>query len=171
MGNIAYIKVKGTVQGDIEGSSTRKTVEGWSEVHVSSHSVNSMKDPQTGKAIQRHVYQPFSFAKPMDAASPGLFKALTTNETLDEVKIHFYASQLDGGPTMAIDKPYWVVTLRHAQISSITVTMDDVRRLDADPPMELIQLRFAQIHWDFEATDAVGATKKGHADSWDLDHA
>lgn len=113
-------------QGPIKGGDGTKML-----IDVSSftESVVSPRDAASGQASGKRQHKPFVVTKEIDAASPLLFKACTTNETLPEVVLNLYAP---GGST-----PKTTVKLTNASCSA----------LEHDGQQETISFTFQKIEW------------------------
>jgi type VI secretion system secreted protein Hcp len=82
-----YMTIKGIKQGTIKGGSTRHH----SGIEVSSFSmgVQSPLDAGTGQATGRRQHNPVIIVRETDSASPLLYQALVSNETLKSVSLSF----------------------------------------------------------------------------------
>src|SRR5690349_4686649 len=106
------MKITGQKTGVFKGDSTQKGHT--DQIVLSSYlfQVSSPRDPATGQATGRHVYQPLSVTKQLNQSSPQILNALVTNENLKSVVINFYQSTRTG-----TEVNYYRVTLTNANIS------------------------------------------------------
>ncbi|PLR47075.1 Hcp family type VI secretion system effector [Chimaeribacter arupi] len=74
----------------IRGSSDVQGREGSMEVRALHHSLSLPTDPMTGKVTSTRQHSPFHFTKELDSASPYLFKASATGQTLKSAEFRFY---------------------------------------------------------------------------------
>ena len=92
MSNIAYITIKGATQGDMTADATTADSIGnlWQEGHEGESLVYAFeqnaivpRDPQSGSIIATRRHMPTTFMKPVDKATPLLWQALATGESLE----------------------------------------------------------------------------------------
>jgi type VI secretion system secreted protein Hcp len=93
MAHMAYMTLRGQRQGDIKGGVTQKGREGSIALIDVGYEIETPFDAALGGLTGRRKHSPLVIRKAIDEASPKLFEALVTNETLTSVKIEF------GGPT------------------------------------------------------------------------
>ncbi len=115
-------------------------------------------EPTTGQASGRRQYQPLKIMKRIDASSPLLWQALTTNQKL-EGEFRFYRPDPEGhGST----EHFYTVVIRGGYIASIrqfvqhSLTPGEAN----EPPLEEITFIFHDIIWTYKTTGAE------HSDSW-----
>ena len=115
----AYLKLKGTKQGDIKGSVTQKGREGKIMVIAVDHDVKS--DP-----AGRKQHGVFTITKELDQSTPLLYKALTSGEILAEFELQFWTPQvggaIGGGGT---EYQHYTVRLTNARIVDIRFRMQN----------------------------------------------
>jgi type VI secretion system secreted protein Hcp len=75
----AFMTVDGVKQGPIKGNAMSDNIK----------LVSVARDPATGMASGKRMHSTITITKEIDAASPKLFTALSTNETLRQVAITF----------------------------------------------------------------------------------
>ena len=110
-----YLSMAGSRQGDIEGSVTTVDHEGSIEVYAYTHSIISPRDPTTGLVTGKHQHKPFTVIKPIDKATPLLYSALSTSETIKEWKLDFYRTTSTGTV-----ENFYTIELTNAVISEIS---------------------------------------------------
>jgi len=83
-----YMTIKGSKQGIFSGNPQHKD---GSKIEIFGFEYGglSSRDAATGQASGRRVHKPITILKEIDASSPKLLMALTTNETLSSVLIEF----------------------------------------------------------------------------------
>ena len=123
MAMMAYMKVKGQKQGNIQGSVTQKGREGSIQVIEFHHSVVSPRDAASGLPTGKRMHRPLTITKPTDKATTHLYSALTTNENLPEVTIDFWTSQIKAATGGGTEVQFYTVKLINASISSITTVL------------------------------------------------
>lgn len=149
MALLAYMTVKGQKQGTIKGSVTQKGREGTIAVIAYHHSVVSPRDPQSGVPTGQRMHKPFTVVKTTDKATPLLYTALCTNESLPEVSIEFWKPQVKAGAGTGAEVQYYTVKLTNAGIASITAMMPNVedpaqQRFDMQ---EEVAFTYQKIEW------------------------
>jgi type VI secretion system secreted protein Hcp len=127
-----YCKVTGQKQGVIQGDNNIKGLEDYLPVLTISSGVISPRDP-AGK----RQHKPLTILKEVDKASPKLFMAAVTNETLSSVECVFYRAQRTG-----IMQKYFRITLNNASIAE-----DDISGTSGvnDGIRESVQFTFEKI--------------------------
>ena len=91
----AYMKVEGE-QGEIPGGTTIEGYENWITVASFGHSINIPTDPQSGQPAGTREHGSLRIVKPLDKASPLLYKALVRGERLPVVEIRFLRLSPEG---------------------------------------------------------------------------
>jgi type VI secretion system secreted protein Hcp len=111
----AHISIKGNKQGQFKGESIQdKRKDKWIPVLSFQMGVQSPRDAATGQASGKRQHQPLTITKEWGAASPQLFRALTSNETLQSVEIQFTRTSETGA-----EQVYETIKLTNAVISKI----------------------------------------------------
>jgi type VI secretion system secreted protein Hcp len=120
----AYMTIKGSKQGQINGSVTQKGREGMILVHSFSNAIVSPRDPASGLPTGKRMHKPLFFLKEVDKSSPLLWNVLTTNENLTSVQIQFWSpANAAAGTGVGIEKQVYTVTLTNASIASMEQSM------------------------------------------------
>jgi type VI secretion system secreted protein Hcp len=110
----AYIKFKAN-GSDIDGSSLDlNNHDKFCDVHTFSFGALTQRETGTARPTGRRQQEPFVIVKPLDKASPLLFKALSRNENVD-AKMEVWRDKPDGGGR----EHYYTVELVDARIVSL----------------------------------------------------
>ncbi|ATN13024.1 type VI secretion system tube protein Hcp [Pseudomonas sp. FDAARGOS_380] len=130
----AYISIHGKNQGHIsKGAFTADSVgnvyvEGHEDeilAQAIDHTICTPTDPQSGQPAGQRVHKPLIFTSALNKASPMLYQALATGETLPTVEVkwfrtcgegkqqHFFTTKLEDATVVEIE-----TVLPHAQDSS-----------------------------------------------------
>lgn len=156
------IALKLTSNGtEIPGDNPNTSLERANTIEVLSFSQPSRRafEHATGRATARRYYEPITFTKRIDRASPLLRKALTEN-ALVTAKFMWYRRNPNGDGTT---QKFFTLAVADGRISSADArlmnTLDPA--LAGLPPLEEIQLTFNKISWTFE----IGGIS--HQDDWE----
>lgn len=92
MAGIVYLKLIGKVQNQIKGSSADPNFGRKDSIECRSFALNIIKphDRLTGLQTGRRYYEPIQFIKDLDQATPGISKALVTNEEILSAEFRFF---------------------------------------------------------------------------------
>jgi len=115
----AYMTIKGQKQGLIQGGVTQKGREGKIMVIGYSHEVVSPRDAASGLPTGKRQHKPLTVTAEWDIATPKLYTALFTNETLPEVTIDFWTPQMMAAGGTGAEVQYMTIKLTNASIASI----------------------------------------------------
>ena len=107
-----YITIKGSKSGQFNGEATKASQKGKIAGLAFHLDVTSPRSASSGVAIGKRQYQPLQIVKEMGAASPQLFNACVTNETLTDVLFEFISTDEQGKETV-----YQTIKLTNASIS------------------------------------------------------
>lgn len=124
----------------IRGSSDVRDREGSIELQGLSHSIAIPTDPMTGKVTGTRQHSPFQFSKELDSASPYLFKAAATGQTLKSAEFRFYNIN-DAGQEVE----YYRITLENVKVISVSPVMHDTRSCPGTGHMEEVALNYEKI--------------------------
>lgn len=144
----AYLKLKGTSQGEIQGSCDKEKHKGTIEVYAIDHEISSPRDAHTGQATGSRQHGPLTITKEVDRSSPQLYQSLTTNEVITEVTIKFYRITPEGQ-----EENHYTIKLEKAGVSKIKLELPDY----SDPNLKLIRERervsfvYGKITWSWIA--------------------
>lgn len=159
----AYLRLKGSQQGEIRGSVLTKGREGRMAVLESSHELTVPVDGVSGLAAGRAEHRPFVVVKEIDQATPALYRALVERELLVEAELQYWALKSKTAGTEVIR---YAVQLRNARLMGMRFVQPDV--LDADlrafPEAEELSFTYERIEWRWmnpEASFAADAMQPG----------
>jgi type VI secretion system secreted protein Hcp len=116
-----YISIKGQKQGPFKGEALQKGAEGKIAGLKFRYELVSPRDIATGMATGKRQHKPVMITKEWGAASPQLFQALATNETLPEVVIDFVG--VDPKGMMALSHS---IKLTNAYIADISYSTEPI---------------------------------------------
>lgn len=136
-----YLKIKGSKQGEIKGSVTRKGVEGTTEILSMEHEISGEPVAKTGgRSGGKRAHKPFRLRFYYDMSLPPLYQALTTNEALSEIEYAVFAPGEKGG-----SKPIFTVRLTDARVSQIRIVSVGI----GDDARDVVEVSFtyAKIIW------------------------
>jgi type VI secretion system secreted protein Hcp len=148
MAGIVYLKLKGKVHGDINGKSTDPDFNREGSIECTSFRINITKphDRTTGLATGRRYYEPITFVKDIDKATPLIAQALTTNEVIEQAEFRFFDS-VGGAETLV----YTVTTQNGTIVSQRQFVSDTIDPVLANrPPEEEVGLVFQSITGKWE---------------------
>ena len=152
-----YLWLKNDAGNDVKGSVNVVGREGSIEVVAQSHSVYIATDDNTGKLTGTRTHAPYVFTKEVDAASPYLYQAATTGQTLTSAEFKWYRIDNNGQ-----EVEYFNATLENVKVVRVASEMHDIK----DPTkskhnhMEEIELRYEKITWLYLDGNLM------HDDSW-----
>ena len=107
------VTIEGSKQGVFKGSAgARGLTAGKIEGVAFHYAVKSPRDAASGMASGKRMHSPVVFTKAVDASSPQLFQALTTNESLKSVVFEFYGAEGKG-----MEATIYTVKLVNATVS------------------------------------------------------
>jgi type VI secretion system secreted protein Hcp len=91
-------------------------------------------------ATGRRIHQPITFVKQWGAASPQIFQALVTNETIKSARFEFVRPDENGGEVV-----YHRITVTSARVTEIEQFIDDSELATTGKGLEKISLVFQRI--------------------------
>lgn len=147
MGLNAYLTIEGEVQGKVEGSVTLSGREGAIEVHAVDHGVESPRDAATGLPAGKRQHKPLNVIKDVDKSSPLLWRMLSTNEKITELRLDFWRPSRSGR-----EFQYYTIELINASIAGIHTEMLD-NRIDDNtrlPERESVAFVYQKIIWTWQ---------------------
>lgn len=110
----AYLKLKSN-GSDLEGSSQdTNDHDKWCDVHSFSYGATSPMEAMTARSTGRRQPSPMVILKPLDKASPLLFKALCQNENV-EATLELWRDKPDGG----MREKYYTIVLKQARVIEV----------------------------------------------------
>lgn len=136
----AYLTLKGSKQGVIQGSVTQKGREGKIMVIAVDHQV------KTPAGSEQHGV--FTITKELDKSSALLRKAAHGGETLD-FELQFWTPQLGGAQGSGSEKQHYTVKLTGAKIASINFRMLNNKNPENTryAEMEEVSFTYQKIEW------------------------
>jgi type VI secretion system secreted protein Hcp len=103
------------------------------------------RDATTGMSTGRRQYEPLTFRKPVDKASPLIAKALVENQTIDAVFKFFRPNPAGDGTT----QQFFTVSIKQGRIASLRTfvpsTLDPASA--SQPPQDEVTMVFQNISW------------------------
>jgi type VI secretion system secreted protein Hcp len=153
----AYLKIVGTKQGQIKGSSTRPGNQGSIMVTAVNHEIASQIDPYTGRSTGKRLHQPIKIVKEVDGSSPLLYQFLVNNEVITLWELQFWSSSVGDD-----EEQYYTIKLTNATVVSIALHKNRPPAPDGLHEYEEINFVYQKIEWTF--TDGgISAS-----DNWDV---
>ena len=152
-----FLKANGK---DIKGESTQKDLDRADSIECLHYEQEGYTpfEASTGQASGRRQYKPLVIRKRIDASTPLLWQAMTTNQKV-EGEFRFYRPNPAGDGTT---EQFYAVEISKAFIASIKQIVEDTIAPGQSqiPPMEEITFIFHDIVWTYKPTGA------SHKDSW-----
>ena len=137
-----YATIVGATQGAFSGEGTGNAKDKIPGVAFD-YGLTVPTDPASGLVSGKRQYKPVTFTKEWGAASPQIFQAAVTNETLRSVNFEFTSVDSSG-----VEQPQFIISLANAIISgfegSVTLGEDGGPAVD-DRELERIQFDFQKI--------------------------
>jgi type VI secretion system secreted protein Hcp len=130
----------------IKGSVDVTEREGSIEVTGMQHNLFIPTDDTTGAVTGARQHEAYTFEKTIDSASPQLYKALTTGETLAKAVFSFYRINYNGQ-----EEEYFVTKLECVKVCHVVTVMFDTKDPDFERHghVEHVGLRYEQIAWHY----------------------
>ena len=153
----AYLWLKDDGGADIKGSVTVQGREGSVEITAFKHDLHIPTDGNTGKLTGTRVHAPITLTKETDAATPYLYKAVTSGQTLKSAEIKWYRID-DAGK----EKEYFNTKLEDVKVVSVKPVMHDIKNPDYEKHnhLEEVELRYEKITWSYKDGNII------HKDTW-----
>lgn len=136
---VVAMYIEGVDQGHIQGDLLLDGEVGNIDVSSFSSSIYVPYDQASGQPSGRRQYSPITVTKLYDRSTVNLLQAITVNEPLRFVRLHFYTY---GGQTPQL---YYTVELQDARIVSYDQNGDD-----SNPPVETWGFTFKSVLWTDE---------------------
>lgn len=115
--------------------------------------VVSPRDAASGMPTGKRQHKPFTITKPIDKASPMLYNAMLTGETIPSI-------ELSAGNPAAQGGEYLKIRLEQVSVAGITASSGGAGAAGDQRPMEEISLSYGKITWTW-------ADGTEYADDWD----
>jgi type VI secretion system secreted protein Hcp len=139
-----YVRIVGGKQGPFAGHSSDRSHEGWLLGRGFQQQLTSPLDPATGLPSGKRVYAPIVVALEWSPASPQIFTALVTNESLPSVTLEFVGAGANG-----IQHTMQRLTLTNARISALRRTKGLANGVpDGQAPLEWVSFAFQKLTLD-----------------------
>lgn len=133
------LRIQGT---DIEGDYPQDHGDDGSILVLSySHSVYTPVEASSGMLTGKRVHCPLRFTKAIDSSTPLLYKAMCTNEQVDDAIFRFFRYD----PVAQLEVHYFTIHLETGKITTITSF-----GADATNPTETVSIVYSQITWTWE---------------------
>lgn len=148
MARPGFMQITGKNLGRIQGNFNDSRIgEGLIKVLAFQHSLDRHGEGQGGVLGGSVVHRPAELLKPIDSASPLLNQALCEQDLLD-VQLTWYQPDLEGQP-----KVIYAITMKEAQLLSVTTEMPDCTQPqhDACQYLERLRLVYRSIVWRYGA--------------------
>ena len=149
VGKRGLMAIEGEVQGRIHGGCEIKGAKGCIFVEEFEHEVYVPEGSSTTSRNETSEHGEIIVVKPVDKASPGLYKALATHEYLRKVVIRWFRKSRTVG-----EENYFTHELEGAQIMGIETRLINVNNSDYQDYsfMEEVRLKYNKIKWVWEPT-------------------
>lgn len=128
----------------IRGGSDVMNREGSIALRGIHHNLSIPTDNSSGKLTGTRQHAPFQFEKEIDSASPYLYKAVATGQTLKAAELKWYRIS-DAGQ----EEEYFNILMEDVKVISISPIMHDTRNCPGTGHMESVALRYAKITWKY----------------------
>ena len=160
-----YMKVEGAKQGTFTGEVTDPTQSPASLGLGFEHTISVPRDAASGQSTGKRQHAPITIIKEWGAASPQLFQALVTNESLKTVQFDFYEPENTDG----VQSRHYTIKLTNATVSKIEQyeNFNATGHQDADDPRFLEDVSFSYqkidvVHYASKnaASDTVGGSTR-----------
>jgi type VI secretion system secreted protein Hcp len=144
MARLAYMSIIGEKQGKIRGSATTIGREDCLIILNSEHHVVSAPHEASGHPIGERQHNPLIVTLFVDRATPLLYRAFATNETLSKVQITYWQALKTGK-----EANVYTVELENAFISSLRFIQPDAKNPETMDRKEILEVAFVylKIFW------------------------
>jgi type VI secretion system secreted protein Hcp len=151
----AYLWLKDDGGADIRGSVDVHGREGSIEIIAFNHHLMIPTDSSTGKLTGTRIHGPMSLQKVFCSASPYLYRAVSTGQTLKSAEIKWYEINHAGQ-----EEEYFNMLLENVKIVSINPIMVNIKSEIRQNHLENIEIRYEKITWKYCDGNI------NHSDSW-----
>ena len=142
----AFLKLKGEIQGNIDGSVTQKGREKTIKVSEADHELNQPIDIVSGNLTGKRIHKPFTIVKEVDKSTPKLYKAMTGNEKFTLWECRFFQKK-----TAGTEVNFYTVKLTDAKI--VDIKFQQPNTIDPEtkifPENEEVSFIYKKIEWIF----------------------
>lgn len=136
-----YVTIEGTQQGQLKGESIRDAHRDKMAGLSFRYAVGSPREAATGQASGKRQHQPISFVKEWGPASPQLFTAALTNESLKSVLFEFMKTDERSGEEVV----FHTIKLTNAFVTTIEQYIDPGTESHDTVALEKVSLSFQRI--------------------------
>jgi type VI secretion system secreted protein Hcp len=136
-----YVTIEGTQQGQLKGESAREAHHDKMAGLSFRYTVGSPRESATGMATGKRQHQPITFVKEWGAASPQLFTAAITNESLKSVLFEFVKTDQRSGEEVV----FHTIKLTNAFVTTIEQYIDPGPESHDTLALEKLSLSFQRI--------------------------
>ncbi len=142
----AYMWLTDDQGNEVHGSVTVTGREGTIEVLAFEHELRIPTDGDTGELTGTRKHEPFVITKSYDAASPYLYKACSTGQTLQKLVLSWFKIDETG-----TEVEYFRHTLEGVKVTSVGPRMENVKDSDKEryPHLEQVAIRYQKITWTY----------------------
>ncbi len=152
----AYLRISGSVQGEIKGSVMQKGKEGSIFVIAATHDLISPVDVANGSTVGKLRHEPYKIIKETDRSTPFLYKALVNNEVFSEFKLDFFRQT---GNVVMVQNVF-SIKLINARLTGIHFEMPHAKKADSLSlnEFEELSLIYDSIEWTWHTGNASAST-------------
>ena len=152
----AYLRISGSVQGEIKGSVMQKGKEGAIFVLAATHDLILPSDFTNSVSAGTLQHTPYKLIKETDRSTPMLYKALVNNEVFSEFRLDFFRQT---GNVVMVQNVF-SVKLVNARLTGIRFEMPHAKKADSTSlnEYEELSLIYDSIEWTWHAGNASAST-------------
>jgi type VI secretion system secreted protein Hcp len=151
-----YLTLEGNNQGKMEGDCPQKGREKTILVYGVDHTVEIPRDPNTGLPTGQRLHRPLTITKHTDPATPLLFQACTSGESMKKWQLDYYQINDKGQEEL-----YYQVSLENAIVVTIRHykpnTLDEANKQFKD--MEDVSFTYEAITWEHKVANKQAVDK------------
>lgn len=146
MAGPGYMWMKDSQGNEIKSTVKVKGRENTAEIHEFQHEVYIPTDAHTGQLTGTRKHAPFVVIKPFCSATPVLYKACSSGQTLQQVKLSWYRIDDTGK-----EQEYFRQTLTNAKVVSIKPHVRDIKDKTKEhyAHFEQVSFRYEKIQWEY----------------------
>ena len=141
-----YMKIEGSVQGNIDGSSLRKGRENTINLYSFKHELKLPFQSQQNIGNGPVIHQPITIVKEIDKSTPKLYQALVEKECLRKVVLEWFRYTKTGEELV-----YYTIELTNAHVVTISPWTPMIEQSENEYLrfMENISLAYEGITWSW----------------------
>lgn len=155
LANPFYIHIEGATQGKIDGNVDQAGREKMIRGYRFESRTTIPRHTDTGQPTGTRTHHPLMFSKHVDRASPLLWGAMTTGESLGIVRFDFYRINEEGK-----NEKFYSVTLRDAIIVDMRSELQDTSTAsgtESEEMRESVYLTYRRIEWEHHIDSTAAA--------------